>query len=100
MSIPPLKNIFLLSNSMNLFLTPITGCRTHPVPLPPVRDMLVTSSTSKSWGSTITSLTVPFNIGSISAVVPEEFSTLTTGGLTISYSFPPFITSIDSRGPK
>ena len=88
MSIPPLKNIFLLSNSINLFLIPTTGWRTHPPPLPPVKDILLTLSISKSCGSTITSFTVPFKIGSIRAVVPEEFSTLIIGGLTISYPFP------------
>ena len=83
-STPPLKNIFLLSKSINLFLIPTTGWREQPVPFPPVTDTLLTFSMSKSWGSTIISFTLPVIIGSTNAVVPEEDSTFIIGGLTIS----------------
>ena len=87
-SIPPLKNTFLLSKSKNLFLIPITGWRTQPEPLPPVKETLVTDLISKSCGSTITSDTLPLKTGSTSAVVPGaagvEFSTMTCGGFTTS----------------
>ena len=84
MSIPPLKNIFLLSKSINLFLIPTTGCSTHPDPLPPVSDTLLTSWISNSWGSTIISLTLPDTTGSINASVPVELSISKTGGFTTS----------------
>ena len=84
MSIPPLKNIFLLSKSINLFLIPTTGCNTHPDPFPPVRDTLLTSSISNSWGSTIISLTLPDMIGSIKASIPVELSTSKAGGFITS----------------
>ena len=83
-SIPPLKNIFLLSNSINLFLIPTTGWSTQPEPFPPVIETLITFSISKFWGSTIISFTLPVIIGSTNADVPDEFSTLIVGGLTIS----------------
>ena len=36
MSIPPPKNISLLSNDNSLYLSPVTASKTHPVPFPPV----------------------------------------------------------------
>ena len=83
-SIPPLKNISLLSNSIDLFLIPTTGCRTHPEPLPPVIEIFFTDAISKFCGSTIISLTLPFTTGWTNALVPDDFSTLIEGGLITS----------------
>ena len=83
-SIPPLKNTSLLSNSINLFLIPTTGCKIHPDPLPPVSEILFTDSISNFCGSTMISSTLPVITGWTRAVVPEEPSTLIKGGLTIS----------------
>ena len=79
-----MKNISLLSNSTNLFLIPTTGCKIHPDPLPPVTEILFTDSISNFCGSTIISSTLPLITGCTRAVVPEELSTLTEGGLTTS----------------
>ena len=86
MSTPPLKNISLLSNSKNLFLSPKTGFNTHPEPLPPVNEMFETSLISKSCGSTRQSTTLPWIIGSIFASIPPaKFeSTFITGGFITS----------------
>ena len=98
-STPPLKKISLLSNSNSLFLVPNIGCNTHPLPLPPVREMLVIVSISNSWGSTNTSFTVPWIIGSTAAPTPVLVSIPTMGGFTTSYPLPPFKRSTDSKGP-
>ena len=90
----------LLSNSNSLFLVPNIGCNTQPLPLPPVNEILWIASISKSCGSTNTSLTVPWIIGSTAAPTPVLVSIPTIGGLTISYPLPPFSKSTDSRGPK
>ena len=62
------------------------GSRRHPEPFPPVNDILLTLSISKSWGSTNTSLTVPLRIGSTNAVVPAPTlsSTVILGGFITS----------------
>ena len=86
-SIPPPKNISLLSNSSSLTLAPSIGSRRHPEPLPPTISKEITSSISKSCGSIKTSLTVPVIIGSTNAVVPLLTSgdaIVIFGGLTTS----------------
>ena len=83
-STPPLKNTSLLSNCNSLFLLPNIGCNKHPLPLPPVKERLVTAAISNSWGSTNTSLTVPWIIGSTAAPTPVLVSIPTIGGLTTS----------------
>ena len=98
-STPPLKNTSLLSNSNSLFRVPNIGCNKHPLPLPPVNEILVTWSISKSWGSTNTSLTEPCIIGSTAAPTPVLVSIPTIGGFNISYPLPPFNRSTDSKGP-
>ena len=100
-SIPPLKNISLLSNSIKRLRLPRTGCKTHPLPLPPVNEILVIDSISNSWGSTNTSLTVPWIIGSTAAPIPPTLVSIPTmGGFSMSYPLPPFNKSTDSRLPK
>ena len=96
---PPAKKISLLSNSNSLFLVPNIGCNTQPLPLPPVNEILVTWSISNSWGSTKTSLTVPWIIGSTAAPTPVLVSIPTIGGFTTSYPLPAFNKSTDSSGP-
>ena len=98
-STPPLKNTSLLSNNNSLFLVPNIGCNTQPLPLPPVNEILVTWSISNSWGSTNTSLTVPWIIGSTAAPTPVLVSIPTIGGFTTSYPLPAFNKSTDSSGP-
>ena len=83
-STPPLKKTSLLSNSSSLFLCPNIGCKTHPFPLPPVKEILVTWSISNNWGSTKTSLTEPCIIGSTAAPTPLLVSIPTIGGFTTS----------------
>ena len=90
----------LLSKDISLNLAPNTGSSKHPLPFPPVKDILLIDAISNSWGSTKTFSTLPDKIGSINAVVPAPASTEITGGLIISYSSPPFKTSISSNGPK
>ena len=75
------------------------GCNTHPLPLPPVNEILVIWSISNSWGSTNTSLTVPWIIGSTAAPTPVLVSIPTIGGFNTSYPEPPFSKSTDSSGP-
>ena len=84
MSIPPPKNISLLSNSIVLNLLPTTGCNLHPDPLPPDNEILSTASISKFWGSTRISFTVPFITGSTKAGFPVKFSTSIMGGFNTS----------------
>ena len=100
LSIPPLKNISLLSNDISLNLAPKAGSNTHPLPLPPVSDIFVIDCMSKSWGSTNIFSTLPEIIGSTNAVMPELASTLMIGGLITSYCSPEFNTSTSSNGPK
>ena len=96
-----MKNTSLLSNLSSLFLEPNTGCNTQPVPLPPVRDILVTASISKVCGSTKTSLTVPCIIGSAAAPTPPLLVSIPMiGGFNISYPEPLLVKSIDSNDPK
>ena len=108
--IPPLKKISLLSNSNSLNLGPVIASKTQPLPLPPVRLISVTSSISKSWGSTKTSSTDPSKIGSTKAVSPIpilkpllsltiESSTITLGGFKTSYPDPPLKRSNFVIGP-
>ena len=61
--------------------------------------MLVTDAISNSCGSTNTSWTVPWIIGSTAAPTPLLVSIPTIGGFTTSYPLPPFNKSIDSKGP-
>jgi len=98
-STPPLKKISLLSNRSSLFRVPNIGCSKHPLPLPPVSEILVTASISNSWGSTNTSLTVPWITGSTAAPTPLLVSIPTIGGFKTSYPLPPFNKSTDSKGP-
>ena len=98
-STPPLKNTSLLSKFNSLLLSPSMGCKTHPLPLPPVRDMLWTWSISNSCGSTNTSFTVPTSIGSAAAPIPLLVSIPIIGGFKISYPLPPFNKSTDSNEP-
>ena len=84
MSKLPPKNKFLLSKNKSLNLAPKMGLSKQPDPLPPVNDILVTDSISKSWGSTNIFLTLPSIIGSTKAVVPAPVSTWITGGFTTS----------------
>ena len=100
LSIPPLKNISLLSNDISLNLAPKTGSKTHPLPLPPVSDILVTDCMSKSCGSTNIFSTLPEIIGSTNAVTPVLASTVIDGGFITSYLSPEFNTSTSSKGPK
>ena len=85
-SIPPLKNISLLSNSKNLFLSPKTGSNIHPEPFPPVNEIFEIDLISKSCGSTRQSTTLPWIIGSIFASTPPAGldSTFITGGFITS----------------
>ena len=83
-STPPLKNTSLLSNSNSLFLVPSIGSNKQPLPLPPVKDILVTSLISNGCGSTNASFTVPRTIGSAAAPTPELVSIPIIGGLSTS----------------
>ena len=94
-----MKNTSLLSNSNSLFLSPNIGCNTHPLPLPPVNDILCTSSISNDWGSTNTSFTVPWTIGSAAAPTPVLVSIPIIGGFKTSYPEPEFKRSTDSSEP-
>jgi len=88
LSIPPPKNISLLSKDKSLNLSPRTGSSEQPFPFPPVSDMFVTALISKSCGSTNIFSTLPVIIGSTRAVVPELASIVIFGGLTTSYFSP------------
>ena len=54
---------------------------------------------SKSCGSTKTASTLPDNIGSASAVLPNPASISIMGGLNTSYPSPPLDTIKSCRGP-
>ena len=84
MSIPPPKNISLLSKDISLYLSPVTASKTHPVPFPPVNEIFLTDSISKSCWSMRTFSTEPDKIGSASACSPELLSIIIFGGLIMS----------------
>ena len=90
----------LLSNEISLNLAPKTGSSKQPLPFPPVSDMLIIDSISKSCGSTKTFSTEPDKIGSTNAVTPLLDSTIIWGGFNISYPSPPFNTCTSSNAPK
>ena len=96
---PPLVVGNVLKNSF-LNLVPITGSNTHPEPFPPVIPIETTLSTSKDWGSTKISSTLPVITGWTKAVVPIPVVMTIFGKLITSKSSPPFKTSTDDNGPK
>ena len=69
-STPPPRDKGLLSNSISRNRAPTTGCKTAPLPFPPLIDTDSTASISNFWGSTNTSLTDPTTMGSTLAPDP------------------------------
>ena len=87
-STPPPIVSALLSNSISLNLSPTTGSKIQPDPLPPVKVTEIAVSISKSCGSTYTAFTLPLIIGSTRAVTPvpvvDPAEITIFGGLTTS----------------
>ena len=68
----------VLKNSF-LNLVPIIGSNIQPDPLPPVIPIDTIRSTSKFWGSTKTSSTLPDITGCTNAVVPTPVDIVILG---------------------
>ena len=81
---PPPLTSGRLSKVTSRCLTPTIGSSTAPVPLPPDIVTVLTSSMSKSCGSTKTSLTLPLITERTIAVVPKPAPTVIFGGVITS----------------